>query len=147
MYETTGENTLLIISNSYISIQGRTSKYFSYIEAVSFIDVGNRSTRSKPQTYRKSDTLYHIMLYRVHLASEWFELTALVVIGTDCIGSCKSNFYHIMLDTLRFELTTSAVIGTGCICSCKSNYHTTTTTPLIYTQGHLWYTNVVLQVI
>jgi hypothetical protein len=24
MYETTGENTLLIISNSYISIQGRT---------------------------------------------------------------------------------------------------------------------------
>ena len=24
----------------------------------------------------------------------------------------------------RFELTTSMVIGTDCICSCKSNYHT-----------------------
>jgi hypothetical protein len=26
----------------------------------------------------------------------------------------------------RFELTTSVVIGTDCICSCKSNYHTIT---------------------
>ena len=26
----------------------------------------------------------------------------------------------------RFELTTSVVIGTNCICSCKSNYHTIT---------------------
>jgi hypothetical protein len=25
-----------------------------------------------------------------------FELTTLVVIGTDCIGSCKSNFHTIM---------------------------------------------------
>ena len=29
---------------------------------------------------------------------------------------------------LRFELTTSVVIGTGCIGSCKSNYHTITAT-------------------
>ena len=28
----------------------------------------------------------------------------------------------------RFELTTSVVIGTDCIGSCKSNYHTTTAT-------------------
>ena len=27
-----------------------------------------------------------------------------------------------------FELTTSVVIGTDCICGCKSNYHTITTT-------------------
>ena len=33
---------------------------------------------------------YHIMLYRVHLAWAGFELTTLVVIGTDCTGSCKS---------------------------------------------------------
>jgi hypothetical protein len=30
----------------------------------------------------------------------------------------------------RFELTTSVVIGTDCIGSCKFNYHAITTTPL-----------------
>jgi hypothetical protein len=34
-------------------------------------------------------------LYRVHLAWSRFELTTLVVIGTDCIGSHKSNYHTI----------------------------------------------------
>ena len=40
-----------------------------------------------------TDNLYHIMLY----TSPWsrFELTTSVVIGTDCIGSCKSNYHTI----------------------------------------------------
>ena len=38
------------------------------------------------------------MLYRVHLAWAGFKLTTLVVIGTHCIGSCKSN-YHIITTT------------------------------------------------
>jgi hypothetical protein len=37
--------------------------------------------------------LYHIMLYKVHLAWVGFKLTMSVAIGTDCIGSCKSNYY------------------------------------------------------
>ena len=40
---------------------------------------------------------YHIMLY----TSPWsrFELTTSVVIGTDCIGSCKSNYHKITATT------------------------------------------------
>ena len=44
------------------------------------------------------DKLYHIMLYRDHLAWAEFELTTLEMIGTDCIGSCKPN-YHAMTNT------------------------------------------------
>ena len=39
--------------------------------------------------------IYHLMLYRVHLAWAGFELTTLVVIGTDWISSYKSNYHTI----------------------------------------------------
>ena len=40
-----------------------------------------------------TDKLYHIMLYTS--PSSIFELTTSVMIGTDCIGSCKSNYHTI----------------------------------------------------
>ena len=64
--------------------------------AVSFIGGGNQSTRREPLTCRKSLTNF-IMLCCIEYSSSWagFKLTTLVVIGTDCIGSCKSNYHTI----------------------------------------------------
>ena len=54
-----------------------------------------------------TDKLYHIMLY----PSPWsiFELTS-VVIGTDCIGSCKSNYHTTTATTAPFRNTTDEVL-------------------------------------
>jgi len=46
-----------------------------------------------------TDKLHHLMLYLVHLALAGFELTTLLVIGTDNIGSYKSNYHRITITT------------------------------------------------
>ena len=71
----------------------------SYIVAVSLICGGNGNSQRKPLTCSKSLTNF-ITKGCIEYNSSWtrFKLT-LVVIGTDCTGSCKSN-YHTITTTI-----------------------------------------------
>ena len=44
------------------------------------------------------------MLYRVHIAWAGFELITLVVIGTACSDSCKSNYNTIVTTTTTLDV-------------------------------------------
>jgi hypothetical protein len=56
-----------------------------------------------------TDKLYHIMLY----TSPWtkFALTTSVVIGTDCIDSCKSNYHTITATTALYKTNPESYRG------------------------------------
>ena len=61
---------------------------------VSFIGGGNGGTWRKPLTCRKSQTNF-LALCCIKYTSPWvgFKLTTLVVIGTNNIGSCNTNYH------------------------------------------------------
>ena len=44
-----------------------------------------------------TDKINYIMLYQVHVAWTGFQFKTSVVIGTNCTGSCKSNYHTIMI--------------------------------------------------
>jgi hypothetical protein len=54
------------------------------------VALNTEKTTDLPQV---TDKLFHIMLYTSPRAG--FELTTSVVIGTDCIGNCKSTYHTI----------------------------------------------------
>ncbi len=58
--------------------------------------IGGANWRKAPTCCK---TLTNLMLYQVHPSCVGFELTTLVVIGTDCTGSCKSNYHMITITT------------------------------------------------
>ena len=65
---------------------------------------GNRRTRRKPLTCRKSLTNYCIKLVHLLMSGIRTHNFTVVVIGTDCTGSCKSNYHTIMTMTaLRWK--------------------------------------------
>jgi hypothetical protein len=74
--------------------------YFSYIVAVSLNGGGKRSNRRRLHIFRKSDklTLSHNVVSNTPRKTG-FENTTLVMMGTDCIGSCKSNYHAITTTT------------------------------------------------
>ena len=58
--------------------------------AVSFIGGGNQKLTTNLS--QVTDKLYRIEMYHVQLIMSEIQ-TRKVVIGTDCIGSCKSNYH------------------------------------------------------
>ena len=79
----------------YYGISGRVMVLNTTFNNISVILVGKTGVNHRlAASHAKT---FIIMLYREHLTRAGFELTTLVVIGIDCIGSYISNYHAITI--------------------------------------------------
>ena len=71
----------------------------SYIMAVKFYWWRKPEYPEKTDLPQVTDKLSHNVLLGTPHHEQGLKLTTLVVIGTDCIGSCKCNYHTIMTTT------------------------------------------------
>ena len=80
-----GEEGIMVLNATFKNISVISWRSVLLVEEIRL----RQKTTDLPQV---TDKLCHIMLYRAHLVWAGFELTTLVVIDTNCIGTCSYNF-------------------------------------------------------
>jgi hypothetical protein len=100
-------------------------QYFIYIVAIRFIGRQNEYPTKTTELLEVTDKLYYI--YCIDYTSSWmgFILTTLVSIGTNCIGSCKSNSHTICIYKIsKLSICSFSVKANMCglfiVCICIS---------------------------
>jgi len=89
---------LILLKGEGFDVYRHFQHYFSYIVALSFIGGGNHVPTASCWL-----TLSHNVVSSTPRLSGGFELTTLVMIGTDCIGSYKSNYHTTTTAPNPFE--------------------------------------------
>jgi hypothetical protein len=91
-------NLWMGLVKGFFLVLNTTFNNISVISWRSVLLVEETGVARENNRHAASNKLYHIMLYTSPWA--WFELATSVVIGTDCIGSCKFN-HHTITTTRR----------------------------------------------
>ena len=122
---TSGEPAMLIDLVVGFMVFNATFNNISVISCISVLLV--EQTRGQGETHRSVAShwqMYHIMLYTSPLSR--FELTISVVIGSDWIGSCISNYHTITATNADWNYqdyrTMTSEMTLICHCFCLKHY-------------------------
>ena len=89
-----------------------SSTNFSYIMAISFIGVGTRMPGENHRPFASHwQTLTHNVVSSTPSHAQGFELTTLVVRGTDCTVSYQSSYHMIVTTTAPLHGLCTEIVG------------------------------------